>query len=181
MRTASTPSVGMKDSFETGLRMERYTLARSVATILGAVLIAIGILGFVSPGLLGTHLSVTHNLVHLVSGAASLYFGLFGTASGASLFCMTFGVVYGLLAVAGFAFGGAEQHTIEGITHGIDTRLIQLIPGKLELAMPDHLVHAAVALLYFAAGVIGAPPAMTRRSGDRRMTTTTRMPPPPPL
>jgi hypothetical protein len=172
MKTASTPTFGMNDSFQAGLQIERYTLARSVATILGAVFVAIGVIGFVAPGLMGTHLSLTHNLIHLVSGTASLYFGLFGTASG----------VYGMLAVAGFAFGVPDQHTVQGIVHGADTRLLKLIPGSFELATPDHLIHTAMAILYFAGGVIGAPPQSTRRTNTPpTMPGRTPAPPPPPL
>lgn len=57
-------------------------MAKTIATILGAGFVLIGLIGFLAPGFLHTHLSLTHNFIHLVSGAAALYFGLAGTLGG---------------------------------------------------------------------------------------------------
>lgn len=131
-------------------------MAKRIATIMGVAFILVGLVGFVSPGFLGTHLSVTHNLVHLISGAVSLYFGMAGTLAGARLFDLVFGVVYGLLGIAGFLLGGNQQHTIGGISHGTDSRLLPVIPGSLELGSMDHTVHILIGLVY----IVGA--LMTR-------------------
>ena len=88
-------------------------MAKTIATILGVVFILVGICGFFAPNLLGTHLSTTHNLVHLISGAVSLYFGLAGTLSAARLFCIIFGIVYALLGVAGLALGEGPDRMFE--------------------------------------------------------------------
>jgi hypothetical protein len=88
----------------------------------------------------------------LISGAVSLYFGLKGTLAGARLFCIVFGLVYGLLGLAGFLLGGDTQHTIAGITHGTDSRLLQVIPGSLEFGMMDHVIHIILALIYLIGG-----------------------------
>src|ERR687889_402311 len=74
-------------------------MAKTICKILGVVFILVGLIGFVSPGFLGTHLSLTHNLVHIISGAIALYFGFAATLSAARLFCIIFGVVYGLLGI----------------------------------------------------------------------------------
>ncbi len=129
-------------------------MAKTIATILGVAFILVGLIGFVSPGFLGTHLSVTHNLVHLISGAVSLYFGLAGSLAGARLFDIVFGVVYGLLGIAGFLLGGDQQHTVSGITHGTDSRLLQVIPGSLELGSMDHTVHILLGLVYLIGGFL---------------------------
>ena len=42
-------------------------MAKTISTVLGVVFILIGLIGFFAPGFLGTHLSVAHNLVHLIS------------------------------------------------------------------------------------------------------------------
>ena len=68
-------------------------MANRVATILGVVFLLVGILGFVAPNLLGAHLSLTHNIIHLGSGAVSLWIGLKGTAAAARNFCISFGSV----------------------------------------------------------------------------------------
>ena len=129
-------------------------MAKTIATLLGVVFILVGIVGFLAPGLMGMHLSTAHNLVHLVSGAVSLYFGMKATLAGARLFCIVFGAVYGLLGVAGFLFGGPGEHTIGGITHGSDSRLLSVIPGTLEFATMDHTFHVLLTVIYLLGGFL---------------------------
>ena len=129
-------------------------MAKTVATLLGVLFILVGLIGFLAPGFLGAHLSVAHNLVHLISGAVSLYFGLKGTLAGARLFCIVFGLVYGLLGLAGFLLGGSGQHTIAGITHGTDSRLLSVIPGSLEFATMDHIIHILLGVLFLVGGFL---------------------------
>jgi len=50
-------------------------MAKTVCKILGVVLLLVGVVGFAAPGLLGAHLNMAHNVVHIVSGAIALYFG----------------------------------------------------------------------------------------------------------
>jgi hypothetical protein len=130
-------------------------MAKTISTILGVVFILVGLIGFIVPGFLGTHLSLAHNLVHIISGAVALYFGLAGTLAGARLFCLVFGAVYLLLGIVGFLAGGDKQHTIAGITHsGTDSRLFQALPGTLELATMDHTVHILLGLVFLIGGLI---------------------------
>ena len=79
-------------------------MAKTICTILGALFILVGLVGFAAPGLGGFHLSLPHNLIHLISGAVALYLGLKGTLSAARLFCIVFGIVYLLLGV-GYLLG----------------------------------------------------------------------------
>lgn len=136
-------------------------MAKTIATLIGVLFILVGIVGFVAPGVAGFHLSMAHNLIHLVSGAVSLYFGLKATLAGARLFCIVFGLVYGLLGVAGFLFGGAGDHSMSGISHGADSRLLKVLPGSLELGSVDHTFHIFLAIVYLAAGF------MTKAGHDR--------------
>jgi asparagine N-glycosylation enzyme membrane subunit Stt3 len=136
-------------------------MAKTIATVMGVLFILVGLVGFISSGLAGFHLSLLHNLIHLVSGAVSLYFGLKGTLAGARTFCLAFGAVYGLLGVAGFLLGGGGQHTIAGISHGTDSRLLPVLPGQLELASVDHIFHIFLAIVFIAAGLL------TRADGHR--------------
>ena len=131
-------------------------MAKTVATLLGAAFILVGLIGFIMPGFLGTHLSLAHNLVHIISGAVALYFGLAGTLSGARMFCLAFGAVYMLLGVAGFLLGGSGQHTVAGVpaAHGTDSRLLAVIPGSLELGTMDHIVHVLLGLLFLVGGLL---------------------------
>jgi hypothetical protein len=129
-------------------------MAKTIAKIMGVVFILVGIVGFLAPGLLGLHLSLAHNLVHLISGALALYFGFAGTLSGARLFCIIFGVVYGLLGVAGFLLGHDGSHTVDVPAHGADSRLFAALPGSLELASMDHIVHLLLAAVFLIGGFL---------------------------
>src|SRR5262245_14715353 len=110
-------------------------MTKRIATVLGVLFIIAGLIGFAAPGLMGMHLSVVHNLIHLVSGALALYFGLKATPAAARTFCTAFGVVYGLLGVLGFVAGGSD-------------RMLTVIPGQLVLGMMDHVVHLILGFVF---------------------------------
>jgi hypothetical protein len=146
--------MGHHDEHATAHLAER-TLVHTAATLLGVFFVFLGFGGFVYPEYLGMHLSTTHSLIHLVSGAASIYFGVFGTTSGASLLCATIGGIYAVLTLAGFAFGVPAESTMVGMQHGVDPSLLKIIPGTLELGQRDHILHAAVGALYLVSGFLG--------------------------
>ncbi|HKP87103.1 MAG TPA: DUF4383 domain-containing protein [Blastocatellia bacterium] len=125
-------------------------MAKTIATLVGVVFILVGICGFLAPGLLGAHLSPAHNVVHLVSGAASLYFGLKGTLAQARLFCIIFGIVYGLLGVVGLVAGAAGEPGVAPMAH--DAHLLKLLPGTLEFGTVDHYIHILIGVLYLIGG-----------------------------
>lgn len=114
-------------------------MAKTVCKILGVVFLLIGLLGFVSPNLLGAHLTLPHNVVHLVSGAIALYFGFAGTLSGAKAFSLAFGVVYLALGILGMALGtGADR-----MWH----------VGPLDLGQADHGIHILLGVIFLAGGL----------------------------
>lgn len=119
--------------------------AKKIATGLGIVLIAVGLLGFAVPSVMGMHLSVAHNIVHLVSGALALYFGLKGTPAGARNFCILFGAVYALLGVVGFVAGTGSD------------RMFTVIPNQLMLGTVDHVVHLVLGAVFLIAGLYKKP------------------------
>jgi len=114
-------------------------MAKTIATLVGAVFILIGIIGFVSHNFLGAHLTTSHNLVHLISGAVSLYLGLKGTLAQARTFCIVFGIVYGLLGVIGFIAGSGPDRMLN-------------LPADLMLGTMDHVIHILVGVLYLIGG-----------------------------
>ena len=113
-------------------------MAKTVAKLVGAILIIVGIAGFFNEHLLGANLGRTHNVVHLVSGAVSLYLGLKGSLGAARTFCIVFGIVYGLLGVCGFIAGAAPDH--------------QLVIWHLHLMTRDHIIHIVIGVLYLIGG-----------------------------
>jgi len=119
--------------------------AKKIATALGAVFIVVGLIGFAAPTVMGMHLSVAHNIVHLVSGALALYFGLKGTPAGARTFCILFGAVYGLLGLVGFVAGTGSE------------RMFTVIPDQLMLGTMDHVVHVVLGAVFLIAGLYKRP------------------------
>ncbi len=117
-------------------------MAKRICTILGVVFIIVGLAGFALPDLLGAHLSLLHNVVHLVSGAVALYLGLKGSESAARTFCRVFGIVYLLLGVAGFLLGGG------------DDKMWTVLPG-LMLGKIDHVIHVAFGIVFLIGGFVG--------------------------
>ena len=115
-------------------------MTKNIATVMGVLFILAGLVGFVAPSVMGMHLSVAHNWIHLVSGALALYFGLKATPAGARTFCIVFGVVYGVLGLMGFLLGGPD-------------RMLTVIPNQLVLGTMDHIVHLAFGAVFLFAGL----------------------------
>lgn len=130
-------------------------MAKTICKLLGVVFLIVGLAGFVAPGLLGTHLSLLHNIVHIASGAVALYLGFSGTLSAARMFCLAFGAVYLLLAILGFVLGSPGVPTMAGMASmGSDPNLWKVIPGQLELGRMDHIVHVLLGVVFLAGGFL---------------------------
>ena len=119
--------------------------AKTAAIVLGAVLVIVGILGFVpNPLVSPTGLFVVntaHNIVHLASGILLLA-GAY-TALGASLALKIVGVVYGAVAVIGLISGG------------------NMVLGMIAMNAADHWLHVALAAIILGAGfLLDDEPAM---------------------
>jgi hypothetical protein len=110
-------------------------MAKTVAKLLGLVLLLVGILGFTHLlDSVGAHLSPVHNCIHIVSGILALYFGFAGSLSGAKSFCTIFGLIYLLLGIVGLALG--------------DLHIGPLILGKV-----DHGIHLILGAIFLAGGL----------------------------
>jgi Domain of unknown function (DUF4383) len=133
------------DTLSVVLKRELFRMVyieKTYALILGAVLTAIGILGFI-PGvapdgnLLGIFaIDGVHNVVHLLSGIVGLAAGLSPYARYARWYALAFGIVYGLVTIIGFLQG--------------DTVL-----GLFRINGADNILHLVIAVaslaVYFAA------------------------------
>ncbi len=139
----------------------RRTLLQTAAAAVGAVFVLVGILGFV-PGvttnvedmqfaghesnseLLGIfHVSVLHNLVHLLFGLLGLV--LARTASGAKWFLIGGGLTYAVVAIYGFVIDKTSDANF------------------LPLNDADDWLHTVLAL-----GMIGLGVALGRKVDDTR-------------
>ena len=119
-------------------------MAKTVCKILGVVFLLVGVLGFVTPNLLGAHLTTPHNVVHLVSGAIALYLGFAGSLSAARAFCLVFGVLYLGLGILGMAVGTAPDRT--------------WIVGPLHFGQADHGIHVLLGVVFLAGGLFTKKP-----------------------
>lgn len=134
-------------------------MTKTILDIMGTIFVVVGIAGFVSPHMGGAHLTPAHNVIHLVSGALALWFGLRGTLAGARRFSWVFALVYGLLGVAGMIFGHPGSTAM--VDMPADPKLLAVIPGVLELGRSDHVLHIAIAIVFAAAAVLARE--VTRR------------------
>ena len=140
--------------------MQGKTLAQVWSLTLGAVLVLVGLVGFlVEPSfavgdsaqrgtLILFDINGWHNVVHLLSGIVGL--AMAGTAARARLFSIGYGIVYVLVTILGFAVGDGGL-------------LLSIIP----INTADNLLHLAVALTGIAVGL--GSPAVT---GATRRTAT---------
>ncbi|AHZ85898.1 DUF4383 domain-containing protein [Bdellovibrio bacteriovorus] len=133
--------------------------AQWVCMVVGVAFVLVGMAGFVLPNLFGMHLGWTHNLVHIFSGIAALWFGVNNSLLSAERFSYVFGAIYGMLGLAGFLFGSNTSMIPPAMDY--DSFWWRLVPGYLELGTADHIVH----ILIGAAFVIGA--WLTARKLDR--------------
>ena len=114
-------------------------MAKTVCKILGVVFVLVGVCGFAAPELLGAHLSLPHNLIHIVSGIIALYFGFAGSLSGAKTFSLVFGVVYLALGILGLALGTGEDR--------------MWMVGPLHFGKADHGIHVLLGIIFLAGGL----------------------------
>jgi hypothetical protein len=127
-------------------------MAKTICKIFGAVLVVVGIVGFFIDNLLGLHLTLLHNAVHILTGLVALYFGFSGSDASARTFSMAFGAIYVLLGIVGFVQPNIIATVIQ--FHGTVTAGSDLIM--------DNIVHLLVGAVFLIVGLIRAPqPAST--------------------
>jgi|SRR4051794_13541537 len=121
------------------------------AMIFGAAFILVGLLGYVPNPLVGPdglfETNGAHNMTHLLIGVI-LVIASTQSERAAYLSNMTFGVLYGLLALMGFASVGDEGHTnLLGMVHinGADNWLhVFLAVAMIGSALGAHRSHTHV-------------------------------------
>jgi hypothetical protein len=110
------------------------------------VFILLGVLGIVMPGFIGMHLSMAHNLVHLITGALALWVGYSEDPGKSYTFSIAFGAIYGVLGLAGFLIG---QPGYPGVGHmAADQNLLRVIPNVLEFGTMDHGIHILLSAFF---------------------------------
>ncbi|MDP7181463.1 MAG: DUF4383 domain-containing protein [Candidatus Woesearchaeota archaeon] len=77
------------------------SLQKKFATGLGALLLIVGIWGFVAGSVLIFDVNTPHNILHVVTGVLGLVAGLTAGGAQAKTFNVIFGIVYALVTVVG--------------------------------------------------------------------------------
>ena len=127
-------------------------MAKTLCKVAGLIFLVLGLVGFASPTLMGFHLTLIHNFIHILTGLIALYLGFAGSYDAAKTFCLIFGVVYLLIAIIGF-MAPATFASILG--HA----------GPLTAAelMPDNVFHLLVGIVFLAVGLMRPAVVATAR------------------
>jgi hypothetical protein len=117
-------------------------MASLVCKIMGAVFVILAIWGFIAKdSVLIFHVNTAHNLVHLATGLVALACGFAGEQP-ARIFCIAFGLVYGLVTILGFLN-------------------VQFIVDLLHLNTADNWLHAVITAVFLIAGLASKPALST--------------------
>ena len=115
-------------------------MAKTYASVVGGVLLLLGVAGFLTKDLLGMiHFVPAHNIFHIASGVVGVYSGVRGNKLSIA-FARVFGLVYTVVAILGFM------------------RIGQL--SLLELNTTYNMLHLAVGLLGLVAGFKSSKPEL---------------------
>ena len=138
--------------------MEGRSPAQLYALIIGATLLAAGIIGFFYNASFGTgdgterdavlgilDVNAWHNLVHIASGVLGL--AVAASYGGSRAYAFGFGAVYLLVTALGFIAGNGDE-------------IFNLIPINTE----DNILHLLIGIAGVGAGLATREPAPTTRS-----------------
>lgn len=111
---------------------------KNIYLVVGAVLVLVGVLGFVMPSpLLGIfEVNTLHNIIHLASGALTLVAAMQGIGA-MRMWGRAFGLVYLAVGILGF----------------VDPALF----GLMHVNLPDNLLHVALAAIFLYVGFVAPP------------------------
>ena len=126
--------------------------AKTAALAIGAIFIAVGLLGFVDNPIIGDsdnaifHADTLHNWVHIGSGILFVLVALAMPASATAVLIL-FGIVYTIIGVIGFFSIGSEG--------------LGKVLGILHVNGADNYLHVALGLIIFIAGIASRKVAVT--------------------
>lgn len=134
------------------MNLRNDNLAQYWITLVGVVLLAVGLLGFSNNALVGGVDAVfptgnVHNVVHVLTGLIALYVAFIAKGATQINGIIGFGVLYVVIFVACL----------------ISPNLFGLFDISVNLA--DHLLHAGVAVVSLGLGYMARNAAMTKSMG----------------
>ncbi|AHI06654.1 hypothetical protein BDW_10770 [Bdellovibrio bacteriovorus W] len=123
--------------------------SQETCVVVGALMVVLGLVGFVVQDLFGAHFTYAHNIIHIVAGGLAMWFG-FDSVANSRRYAYIAGAIFGVLGVLGFILGTVGIPSVPSLAE--DTYLWRLIPGTLEFGVSDHILHC----IYGVAFLIGA-------------------------
>lgn len=125
-------------SVERSTRLVHRELQPAAATLVGSILLLLGLAGFVSPGdqLLGLGVNPLHNLFHAVTGAIGVFVGYHRDGVWADEYNRGMAVIYGLLFLTWVV--------VPVVTEEL-----------LNAGFADAMLHLALALVFGVVALVG--------------------------
>lgn len=123
-------------------------MMKAITSILGGVLLAIGVIGFFSHNFMEMMLNPLHDSLLILCGLFALYYGVQGTEFQARYCCRAFGWMFGIFGVLTFFAGPGTAEV--GSTVIAAQHVLKVMVGHLELATADgirDILIGAVALI----------------------------------
>lgn len=136
---------------KTGRMVSDRVLTQKVCIALGIFFVFVGLTGIVTPGLMGMHLSLIHNTIHLGSGALALWTGYSENIKRSYAVCVSLGLLYFAIGVLGFVMGTPGYPNV-GYAQ-MDQYLLRIIPDSFEIGTSDHLVHMLIGVTFLIGAV----------------------------
>jgi len=131
---------------------------KMVAMIAGAVLVLVGLLGFVNDPVLGIfEVNAIHSVVHLLSGGVLLAAAFIDAGRNSRMALLVLGVVYALVAVLGFALPDLTESILLGTT------------ANAAMNGADNILHSLLAIVFIAV------PLLVKEEATRPMTGRPQM------
>lgn len=127
-------------------------MMKTVCTTLGVLLCALAIVGVFNQQFMGMALNAIHNLMLVIAGGVAIYYGTQGTEFQARNCCRTLGVLFGVLAAAGF-IAGPGTATATGVAQR-SADLLPVIRGHLEFTTADSFANAVFGLIGLISGFL---------------------------
>ena len=127
-------------------------MMKTITTVLGVVLVLTALIGFFDHSFMRMDLNVAHDLMLLVIGAVTLYFGISGTEFQARYTARTIGVIFAVLGVLTL-FAGKGTATAGGVSILAD-HVMKLIPNHLEYTTADGVRDLIVGVVGLIAGFL---------------------------
>lgn len=112
-------------------------MMKAITSILGGVLLAIGVIGFFSHNFMEMMLNPLHDALLILCGLTALYYGVQGTEFQARYCCRALGWVFGIFGLLTL-FAGPGTASVGNIVIPAQ-HVLKLMVGHLELATADGI------------------------------------------